>query len=216
MANFYPRPPRGGRLSASTAARCLPEFLSTPSARRATLLCGLLLALGTISIHALREEGDEPADDRGRRGQNFYPRPPRGGRRAALRYFTKPTLFLSTPSARRATRQHGRRSSWREISIHALREEGDFTDTQQPANTTTFLSTPSARRATCAWISYGRPWPISIHALREEGDSHSSQWASTLSNFYPRPPRGGRQQKQRQNLYFLINYTTFCTNLEEP
>ena len=37
-----------------------------------------------------------------------------------------------------------------------------------------------------------------------------------LENFYPRPPRGGRQQKQRQNLYFLINYTTFCTNLEEP
>ena len=35
-SNFYPRPPRGGRLSASTAARCLPEFLSTPSARRAT------------------------------------------------------------------------------------------------------------------------------------------------------------------------------------
>lgn len=35
-------------------------------------------------------------------------------------------------------------------------------------------------------------------------------------DFYPRPPRGGRQQKQRQNLYFLINYTTFCTNLEEP
>lgn len=34
--------------------------------------------------------------------------------------------------------------------------------------------------------------------------------------FYPRPPRGGRQQKQRQNLYFQTNYTTFCTNLEEP
>ena len=57
-SNFYPRPPRGGRLSASTAARCLPEFLSTPSARRATsagLYCRLLLY---ISIHALREEGD--------------------------------------------------------------------------------------------------------------------------------------------------------------
>lgn len=37
-----------------------------------------------------------------------------------------------------------------------------------------------------------------------------------LDNFYPRPPRGGRQQKQRQNLYFQTNYTTFCTNLEEP
>lgn len=35
-------------------------------------------------------------------------------------------------------------------------------------------------------------------------------------DFYPRPPRGGRQQKQRQNLYFQTNCTTFCTNLEEP
>lgn len=35
-------------------------------------------------------------------------------------------------------------------------------------------------------------------------------------HFYPRPPRGGRQQKQRQKLYFQTNYTTFCTNLEEP
>ena len=37
----------------------------------------------------------------------------------------------------------------------------------------------------------------------------------TLDDFYPRPPRGGRQQKQRQNLYLQTNYTTFCTNLEE-
>lgn len=39
---------------------------------------------------------------------------------------------------------------------------------------------------------------------------------ATMIYFYPRPPRGGRQQKQRQNLYFQTNYTTFCTNLEEP
>lgn len=38
----------------------------------------------------------------------------------------------------------------------------------------------------------------------------------TQIDFYPRPLRGGRQQKQRQNLYFQTNYTTFCTNLEEP
>ena len=34
------------------------------------------------------------------------------------------------------------------ISIHALREEGDATVTQQPRGTSIFLSTPSARRAT--------------------------------------------------------------------
>ena len=57
--------------------------------------------------------------------------------------------------------------------------------------------------------------PISIHALREEGDAAGTCRAAIAADFYPRPPRGGRRQKQRQNLYFLINYTTFCTNLEE-
>ena len=57
---------------------------------------------------------------------------------------------------------------------------------------------------------------ISIHALREEGDDLRAAMLVRNLYFYPRPPRGGRQQKQRQNLYFLINYTTFCTNLEEP
>ncbi len=33
---------------------------------------------------------------------------------------------------------------------------------------------------------------ISIHALREEGDSAAKRAKMELSNFYPRPPRGGR------------------------
>ena len=57
---------------------------------------------------------------------------------------------------------------------------------------------------------------ISIHALREEGDQIRVFELILVQDFYPRPPRGGRQQKQRQNLYFQTNYTTFCTNLEEP
>ena len=80
------------------------------------------------------------------------------------------------------------------ISIHALREEGD-----------------SQRPAVDAYTK-----AISIHALREEGDDPLVIHRVYLNNFYPRPPRGGRQQKQRQNLYFQTNYTTFCTNLEEP
>ena len=35
----------------------------------------------TISIHALREEGDPTITRKRRRYLNFYPRPPRGGRR---------------------------------------------------------------------------------------------------------------------------------------
>ena len=35
---------------------------------------------------------------------------------------------------------------------------------------------------------------ISIHALREEGDVSASTSGAAALNFYPRPPRGGRQQ----------------------
>ena len=81
------------------------KFLSTPSARRATCFrcCGQ--RSDSISIHALREEGDLPSARTAQLWGNFYPRPPRGGRRASPH-----------PERRR-----------RHISIHALREEGDVT-----------------------------------------------------------------------------------------
>ena len=79
-----------------------------------------------------------------------------------------------------------------------------------------FLSTPSARRATPLPLPTDPVRSISIHALREEGDALYDEVGRFQSDFYPRPPRGGRQQKQRQNLYFQTNCTTFCTNLEEP
>ena len=79
--------------------------------------------------------------------------------------------FLSTPSARRATehlaaevvranisihalREEGdnlpqaRFSVSVVISIHALREEGDYFAVHSPGEVKQFLSTPSARRAT--------------------------------------------------------------------
>ena len=124
--------------------------------------------------------------------------------------------FLSTPSARRATMEQIRRRINNGISIHALREEGDPQLRQGQLCRKEFLSTPSARRATLPGGDQIWPGEISIHALREEGDDYFAPSSGLQGHFYPRPPRGGRQQKQRQNLYFLINYTTFCTNLEEP
>ena len=148
--NFYPRPPRGGRhpcisagqsknqfLSTPSARRATAAgngrddekiFLSTPSARRATASSALLSAMKStisihalreegdvvlcagqvppaISIHALREEGDKPATNPRSTSGDFYPRPPRGGRRVQLAEPASPGVFLSTPSARRATRQ---------------------------------------------------------------------------------------------------------------
>ena len=127
-----------------------------------------------------------------------------------------PSLFLSTPSARRATSEPSRRHPGCPISIHALCEEGDTTRPRTTTAMMIFLSTPSARRATAGRQSIHAGRAISIHALCEEGDADRRGCGLCSRDFYPRPLRGGRQQKQRQNLYFQTNYTTFCTNLEEP
>ena len=100
----------------------------------------------------------------------FYPRPPRGGRRAAYASICR----------------RGR------ISIHALREEGDDLKKARKERKKLFLSTPSARRATRARQSVLKDIKISIHALREEGDSLTVRRRMWLLYFYPRPPRGGR------------------------
>ena len=213
--DFYPRPPRGGRrrwiaascrviifLSTPSARRAtlmqsakvaLAIFLSTPSARRATDLLSKTVLIRVISIHALREEGDHFALPADRLHPDFYPRPPRGGRpEPRVGFFTSNGEFLSTPSARRATwppvstssmysnfyprpPRGGRRFHSRSFSFGAL-----------------FLSTPSARRATTLKSCQPPAGLISIHALREEGDRHSGGSYRQRTDFYPRPPRGGR------------------------
>ena len=102
-----------------------------------------------ISIHALREEGDTDW----------------------LLGLSDDPRFLSTPSARRATRSASPAPVWQTISIHALREEGDVMQ---------FAALPGAG--------------ISIHALREEGDYIGLEIKRPFLDFYPRPPRGGRRR----------------------
>ena len=107
-------------------------------------------------------------------------------------------LFLSTPSARRATNHRQGIAEYRKISIHALREEGDMNEWDYADGWVLFLSTPSARRATHgARPDHGRR-PISIHALREEGDVAAVRGRAEAADFYPRPPRGGRQRQRRR------------------
>ena len=85
-------------------------------------------ACGTdISIHALREEGDQTRHIREPWKIYFYPRPPRGGRQYCSVTMLPAFLFLSTPSARRATVGFQHDGVAYTISIHALREEGDWT-----------------------------------------------------------------------------------------
>ena len=123
-ANFYPRPPRGGRPGQRHCADHL---------------------------------------------QNFYPRPPRGGRPATALHRGKAAVFLSTPSARRATFWRFRNGLCDEISIHALREEGDP------------LQSPP-----CALLSNFYPRPP------RGGRLLTQQEITQINDFYPRPPRGGR------------------------
>ena len=193
---FYPRPPRGGRLYGVRVIGLVHEFLSTPSARRATAVAGAFVILwnnfyprpprggrrfalcqdllpGLISIHALREEGDVGQDPPFLRPFDFYPRPPRGGRRLHFLPCHHCQGFLSTPSARRATRSAAPLFVPDKISIHALREEGDVHWTDCTRTSGIFLSTPSARRATSLPIQRPPSCTISIHALREEGDLFS-------------------------------------------
>ena len=146
--NFYPRPPRGGRPVGLCCRVSTVPFLSTPSARRATLFVCPVLRGVHISIHALREEGDGRIDENFSLLRYFYPRPPRGGRPAPAGSLTDSSPFLSTPSARRATVAVVLGTQIVDISIHALREEGD------PYLLLRYLVSPT----------------ISIHALREEGD----------------------------------------------
>ena len=155
-------------------------FLSTPSARRATYWTTTGSPWLQISIHALREEGDGCLFLFTRWLSYFYPRPPRGGRpRAVLDLFGE-SLFLSTPSARRATAPWLMDALKLIISIHALREEGDPLPRVSGHQTGEFLSTPSARRATDCRHGVIAHLFISIHALREEGDQRKKVFALSV------------------------------------
>ena len=168
--DFYPRPPRGGRLQSVPFSAAICLFLSTPSARRATR-CRICPAACL---------------------QDFYPRPPRGGRLHIVSGRFRLKVFLSTPSARRATSDRAggrgtkgflstpsarratarmRSTSWRSTYFYPRPPRGgrpvQFVHLE---DLQLFLSTPSARRATAGPCG----------------------WQQQTHNFYPRPPRGGR------------------------
>ena len=147
------------------------QFLSTPSARRATATAGIG-STGGYNFYPRPPRGGRPGfvllD---MIACYFYPRPPRGGRPVFPNAELYLLLFLSTPSARRATRR--------------------TTRSRTPAGR--FLSTPSARRATSARFgcSAGKRFLSTPSARRATGEL--SPCTRSPCNFYPRPPRGGRR-----------------------
>ena len=153
-----------------STAEVVDVFLSTPSARRATVLQDVLNRAYKISIHALREEGD--GDLLARKSKisiSIHALREEGDQRLILRILRR-FIFLSTPSARRATGAGCRPVRCPEISIHALREEGDkMRRTKTMANLNFYPRPPRGGRRT-RHIAVMLLSKISIHALREEGD----------------------------------------------
>ena len=128
-------------------------FLSTPSARRATVHRCPQCPPPPISIHALREEGDSSRN---------------------VTKFVYPGISIH------ALREEGDRSRlgfccWQSISIHALREEGDCRQYSRNARSRYFYPRPprGGRHFCTQWV-YNKD-SISIHALREEGDSKNGE-----------------------------------------
>ena len=155
------------------------------------------------------------------RPQYFNPRPPRGGRRNTGDRGLGGGYFNPRPP--RGGRPAGA-VGWRtscQISIHALREEGDIAKRKAEGEALLFQSTPSARRATPVFehrrsqLLDFNPRPprgerltaqqvqqmlsfISIHALREESDREGCKSAFAQSDFNPRPPRGERPARRNR------------------
>ena len=125
--NFNPRPPRGGRRGGRLKVGRQALFQSTPSEGRATTY--------TETISATSIFQSTPSEGRATAGRasgcggwiHFNPRPPRGGRHLACIGDRRADGFQSTPSEGRATSNALLLLTiTSEISIHALRGEGDI------------------------------------------------------------------------------------------
>ena len=101
--DFYPRPPRGGRHQLRLGCIVGDQFLSTPSARRATITRRTLRNRDSISIHALREEGDVRGRGNVKNSVISIHALREEGDTPKIIYEHGKIRFLSTPSARRAT-----------------------------------------------------------------------------------------------------------------
>ena len=124
-----------------------------------------------ISIHALRGEGDAfalrlQADN----FNDFNPRPPWGGRRRALHKNDRRVYFNPRPPWGGRPSQYSTLSRTMDISIHALRGEGDEKIKADTWYTLKFQSTPSVGRAT----------------------NKCGNKPIRAKDFNPRPPWGGR------------------------
>ena len=188
---FYPRPPGGGRLHTHCSRKYrVRHFYPRPPGGGRLKLVEYNVIDVTISIHALRVEGDTknpllvlwddlflstPSGWRATAGPlyhaarrvDFYPRPPGGGRQREDKIV-------------RLAQQ---------ISIHALRVEGDYCPECAPLMAQKIsIHALRVEGDSSALSIRAEDLRISIHALRVEGDHLPLSFLHTVLYFYPRPP----------------------------
>ena len=94
------------------------------------------------------------------------------------------------------------------ISIHALRVEGDNSYNAPPLHDLAIsIHALRVEGDKDKLLSYP-PNHISIHALRVEGDPSSLRWTFYPYDFYPRPPCGGRLGGWKHPPFFDIFLST--------
>ena len=153
---------------------------------------------------------------------------------SSYRITQSPVPFQSTPSAWRETAFTALVSSYRGISIHSLRMEGDAADRPKRSAVKVFQSTPSAWRETYClqWWQFrkthhfnplpphgGRQSPLDCSVATGIFQSTPSAWRETFSlrcrlrelhHFNPLPPHGGRLSSSR------LTYTRIYFNPLPP
>ena len=145
-----------------------------------------------ISIHALREEGDIRAAWAFSGGKISIHALREEGDGFSQASTCRSKSFLSTPSARRATQV--RRDQWRvQVYFYPRPPRGgrhyvfEYAIPLYP-----FLSTPSARRATYDILGLQRTKEFLSTPSARRATRTTAFRTTTTPNFYPRPPRGGR------------------------
>ena len=163
--DFYPRPPRGGRRGCFFSWRRCPTISIHALREEGDVGTKEPCPDISISIHALREEGDVQRQHVHQELRDFYPRPPRGGRPRLEQYAGSDPGFLSTPSARRATYVAG----------YVTKKLYDF-----------YPRPPRGGRLADV-VKQRVDFLISIHALREEGDAAMSYNSAEAAKFLSTP-----------------------------
>ena len=159
-----------------------------------------------ISIHALREEGDADGARSIRPQQNFYPRPPRGGRPQWASTLSKTGDFYPRPPRggrhRKAHVPLGTQYFYPRPPRGGRRRRRRKKTTQRH-----FYPRPPRGGRRVLRRGDPDPQPISIHALREEGDGVVSPKATVDITFLSTP--SARRATAKTETKSLFSYKLY-------